>query len=162
RCDDSVGTNAAVDAARHLVDDVGVPAIVGPIFSENVLAVANQVTIDAGVFVMTPTATAMSIADLRDADLVWRTTPGAVYQSNALVDRMIDLDADTPITQLLILAKDDAYGNGILSAILPELEAALGAAVVEFSLYPNPTDFETMEELQTAYATVLAGVSAEA
>ena len=162
RCDDSVGSEASVAAAQHLVDDVGVPAIVGPLFSENVLAVAEQVTIDAGVFLMTPSASAMSIADLADQDLVWRTIPGDVYQSNALVDRMIDLDGDDPITQLLILAKDDAYGNGVLSAILPELEMALGADVVEFATYPNPTEFDSMKELQTAYATVLAGVAGQA
>jgi hypothetical protein len=101
----------------------------------------------------------MSIPALNDDDLVWRTIPGDVYQSNALVDRMLDLDATDPITQVLILAKDDAYGNGILTAILPDLEAALGADLVEFDTYPNPTDFDSMDQLVAAYGAVLAGVA---
>src|SRR5690606_24334240 len=36
-CDDTAGAAQAVAAATHLVDDVGVPAIIGPIFSESVL-----------------------------------------------------------------------------------------------------------------------------
>jgi hypothetical protein len=169
-CDDSTGGDAAVNAATHLVNNVGVPAIVGPIFSESVLDVANDVAIDTGTFLMAPAASAMSIADLDDDDLVWRTIPGDVYQGNALVDRMIDLDdGDDPpgpfpaatVDNLLILAKDDAYGNGILQDILPDLQAALPAAEIYSAVYPDPTSFGSMDELLAAYGAVLAGAAAD-
>ena len=158
-CDDSAGVSAATSAATHLVQNVGAPAIVGPIFSESVLEVANTVTIDAGTLLMAPAATAMSIADLDDDDLVWRTIAGDVYQSNAIVDRLIVLDDDEPITNLLILAKDDAYGNGILNAILDDVEASLPTADIYFSTYPNPTSFGSQDELLAAYGQVLAAAS---
>jgi len=164
-CDDSMGGTAAVDAARHLIDNVGVPAIVGPIFSESVLDVANDVAIDSGTFLMAPAATAMSIATLDDNDLVWRTISGDVYQANALVDRMIDLDSGAdpdvgaePVTNLVILAKDDAYGNGILNDILPDLQAAFPSAEIYTDVYPDPTSFGSMDELLGSYALVLSAV----
>lgn len=169
-CDDSMGGTAAVDAATHLIDNVGVPAIVGPIFSESVLDVANDVVIDSGTFLMAPAATAMSIATLDDNDLVWRTISGDVYQANALVDRMIDLDdGDDPpgpflaatVDNLLILAKDDAYGNGILQDILPDLQAALPDAEIYSAVYPDPTSFGSQEELLASYGAVLGGAAAD-
>lgn len=172
-CDDSAGGDAAVNAANHLVTNVGVPAIIGPIFSESVLDVANDVTIDSGTFLMAPAATAMSIANLDDDDLVWRTIAGDVYQANALVDRLIDLDggldpdglggvAAAAVTNLLILAKDDAYGNGILNDILPDLQAALPAAEIYSATYPDPTSFASQDELLASYGMVLAGAAADA
>jgi ABC-type branched-subunit amino acid transport system substrate-binding protein len=161
-CDDTAGNAASILAAEHLVDIVGVPAIVGPIFSESVLEVAEEVTIEDGVFLITPTASAMSIAALQDMDLVWRTIPGDVYQGNALVDRMVIIDEEGPggnITDLLILAKDDAYGDELLTAVLPDLEAALPDANITSDTYPNPTSFDSMDELVNAYSAVLAGVS---
>lgn len=169
-CDDSMGGDAAVNAATHLINNVGVPAIVGPIFSESVLDVANDVAIDSGTFLMAPAASAMSIAALDDNDLVWRTIPGDVYQGNALVDRMIDLDeGDDPpgpfpaatVDNLLILAKDDAYGNGILQDILPDLQAALPDAEIYSAVYPDPTSFGSQEELLASYGMVLANAAAQ-
>ncbi|MBC8070584.1 MAG: ABC transporter substrate-binding protein [Deltaproteobacteria bacterium] len=163
RCDDTAGPAASLAAATHLVENVGVAAIVGPIFSETVLAIAESVTIPAGTFMISPTASAMSVADLDDDNLVWRTIPGDVYQSNALVDRFDDLDDSGGVDNLLVLAKDDAYGNGVLTAILSDLEADLGASNVTQAVYPNPTDFGgDMEMLLAAYGTVLAGVSDDA
>lgn len=160
-CDDSMGGDAATNAATHLVNDVGVPAIIGPIFSESVLQVANDVAIPGGTFLMAPASTAMSIADLEDDDLVWRTIAGDVYQSNALVDRFIDLDAQAEVSNLLILAKDDAYGNGILSAILTDLEAALPSAAIYYDTYPDPTTFASQEELLASYGAVLAAAAGD-
>jgi branched-chain amino acid transport system substrate-binding protein len=161
-CDDSAGTAASVAAAEHLVQTVRVPAIVGPIFSESVLAVAENVTVSEGVFVMTPTATAMSISALDDMDLVWRTIPGDVYQANGLVDRMIALDEDGSggnITDLLILAKEDAYGDELLMDVLPDLEAGLPDANIVWDTYANPTTFETQDELINEYSSVVAGIA---
>jgi branched-chain amino acid transport system substrate-binding protein len=160
-CDDSQGGSAAVDAATHLVTNVGVPAIIGPIFSESVIDVANDVAIPNGVMLMAPAATAMTIPSLDDSDLVWRTIAGDVYQSNAIIDRFLDLDDDGSVNNLLILAKDDAYGNGILTAILPELEAGLPTTQIYSATYPDPTMFASQDELLAAYGQVLAGAAVD-
>lgn len=160
-CDDSAGGDAATNAATHLVTNVGAPAIVGPIFSESVIDVANDVVIDAGTFLMAPAATATSISNLDDDDLVWRTIAGDVYQANAVVDRFIDLDAVAPVTNLLILAKDDAYGNGMLNDVLPDLEDALPGAEIYSALYPDPTSFASQEELLASYGMILGGAAVD-
>jgi len=160
-CDDSTGATAAAAAMEHLVGTVGVPAVIGPIFSEHVLAIADTAVTNE-VFMITPTASAMSIAQLDDQDLVWRTIPGDVYQGNALVDRMIELDGGGgDVSNLLVLAKDDAYGNELLTQILPELETEFGMVNVVADTYPNPVGL-TQEQILSMYGTVLAGVAADA
>lgn len=160
-CDEASGPDAALSAAHHLIEDVGVPAIVGPTFSEAVIAVAQQVAVPSGTMLISPTASAMSVANLDDDGLVWRTIAGDVYQSNALVDRMIDLDEVSPVSNLLILAKDDAYGNGILTDILPDLQAQLPEAEIYHHVYDDPTSFGSMDELLSNYGSVIAGAAVD-
>jgi branched-chain amino acid transport system substrate-binding protein len=157
-CDDTTGADTAVAAATHLVQNVGVPAIVGPVFSESVIAVAEDVSIDAGVFLVTPTASAVSISSLPDDDLVWRTIAPDTYQANAIVDRMHDLTTEAfPLQRLLVLAKGDAYGNGLLTAVQPELEAVLpGSVEIHFASYENPAGFASQEEMLASYGAVIA------
>lgn len=160
-CDDSAGTAASVTAAEHLVDIVGVPAIIGPIFSESVLAIAD-VTVPEGVFVISPTASAESITTLEDENLVWRTIPSDVYQINALNERLVDLDAGPGnVTNVLVLAKDDAYGNGILPDVIAAIQSDLPGAEYYSALYPGPTEFDSQEELLAAYGAILAGAAAD-
>jgi hypothetical protein len=158
RCEDGQGIDAAIARAEHLVSAVAAAAIIGPTTNEHVLATAG-VTVSAGTFSITPTASAMSIADLDDDQLVWRTIPGDVYQSSALVDRFRDLDSADGVGNLLMLAKDDAYGNGILSAIISDLESDLPS--VTQATYAHPATFASQEELQSAYEAVLTDVSGD-
>jgi branched-chain amino acid transport system substrate-binding protein len=161
RCNDAGGTATSVAAAEHLVGTVRVPAIVGPIFSESVLAVSD-VTIPEGVFLISPTASAEAITTLDDDNLVWRTIPSDVYQINALNDRLVDLDAGAgDVSSVLVLAKDDAYGNGILPDVVAAIQTELPGAELYSATYPNPTTFATMEDLLMAYGSVLAGAAAD-
>ncbi|MCR9162386.1 MAG: ABC transporter substrate-binding protein [Nannocystaceae bacterium] len=162
-CDSTAGTDAAVAAATHLTTNVGVPAIVGPVFSESVLAVAQDVTIDNEVFMITPTATATSITELDDADLVWRTISPDTYQANGIIDRMLERRAEpteTQLARLLVLAKDDAYGAGLLGAIQTPLEDGLGGVEIHFATYENPAIFDNQEDLLASYGATIAGAFA--
>lgn len=159
-CDSTAGVDAAVDAATHLADNVGVPAIVGPAFSESVLAVATNVTVDRGIFIITPTATATSITELNDSDLVWRTIAPDTYQINGIIDRMAERRAEpveTRMERLLILAKDDAYGTGLLAGVQTELEALLPNDRVHVATYENPATFASQEELLASYGATIGG-----
>ena len=158
-CDSTAGADAAVTGAQHLVDNVGVRAIIGPVFSESVLAVAEEVTIASDVLLVTPTASAVSITGLDDNDLVWRTIAPDVYQANAIIDRMDDLQSDAfPLQRLLVLAKDDAYGNGLREAVQPALEAVLpGTVELYFATYENPVTFDSQDEMLAAYGAHIAG-----
>ncbi|MCB9705617.1 MAG: ABC transporter substrate-binding protein [Myxococcales bacterium] len=151
-CDDRGVADLAVNVATHLTEEIGVPAIIGPVFSEEVLRVATEVTVPAGTFLITPTASNKAITTLDDKDLVWRPIPSDVYQSSAIRDRIL-VDLDPKPANLVILTKDDAYGNGILEDISAPLAAAISVTALR---YPDPTSFASEDELLSAYSLVLA------
>lgn len=153
-CQSTAGASVAEDAARHLVDVVGAPAIIGPVFSESVIQVAEQVTVPGNTFIITPTGSAELITGLADENLVWRVTPSDVYQAEAIRDRIVD-SVDPDHARLLVLAKDDAYGNGLFSALQAGLVTDLPDVEIFFSTYDNPASFKTQEQLLSSYGAVL-------
>jgi len=151
-CNSAGGSQAAVDAAEFLTDRIGVPAIIGPIFSESVIEVAEKVTIDRGVFLISPTASSKELSSLSDKGLVWRTISSDIYQASALVERVAELDP--PAEKLVYLAKEDTYGQGLLADMIEPLKDVTGDLLATYS-YENPAG-KTTEELQVSYATVIA------
>ncbi|HGG57450.1 MAG TPA: hypothetical protein ENK31_06605, partial [Nannocystis exedens] len=152
-CDDRGLVDVAERAAKHLANDVGAPAIIGPIFSEEVLQIAESITVPAGTLMISPTASNSTISNLDDNNLVWRTIPSDVYQSSAIADRIF-LDLDPKPANVVVLIKDDAYGNGLAERIVPELE--VGAAVKVIA-YQDPTSFSSEAALLSAYGLVISG-----
>jgi branched-chain amino acid transport system substrate-binding protein len=151
-CDATAGVDAAVAAAEHLRDNAEVPAIVGPIFSEQAREIAEQVTVPAGIFLISPTASAPSLSNFDDDNLLWRVTPNDVYQGNAIVDRFVG-DLSPAPQRLLVLNKDDAYGNELRDLIQTDLVTNIPN--VYFASYPGPETFATQEDLLNAYGGVL-------
>ena len=123
---------APTRSAKHLVDEVQVPAIIGASYSGNTQAVA-AVTVPKGVLIMSPTATSVAITDLPDNGLVWRTSPSDIIQAKALVGVMPQIEASTRVRlalgadpvaaplRVLILNKGDSYGKGLASALQTSL-----------------------------------------
>ena len=164
-CDVTGGPTAAVNAATHLVENIGVPAFIGPIFSESVIAVAEQVTIPAGVMMMAPGATSKNITDLDDNNLVWRTIASDVYQANAVVDTVaVDIGAlgQPAPTKIVILYKDDEYGGNLLQDTISGLNNAIGDANVSTVDYPDPATFTDMKALTQALSLAVGQAYAQA
>ena len=119
-----------IRAAQHLVD-IGVPAVIGPQFSGDVIKVATMVTIPAGMLLLTPSATATSIATLPNRnDLVWRTCPSDAIQAQALSDLVPEVEAnvraaykiaDATKIKVAMTVKGDAYGTGLADAVIAKL-----------------------------------------
>jgi ABC-type branched-subunit amino acid transport system substrate-binding protein len=116
-----VSCNTSVDlsrAANHLVNDIKVPAIVGPNTSQDTLDVSNNVTIKAGVVVMSPSAVAASISDLIDNDLTWLMIPSDNQRAQLMIKNINDLEgtlkAQRGLTniKLSIIYRSDALGVG--------------------------------------------------
>jgi branched-chain amino acid transport system substrate-binding protein len=117
-------------AARHLVNDLRVPAIVGPNTSQDTLDVSQRVTIPGGTLVLSPTALAESISALNDDDLTWLMVPTdaqraplmikepepsavAVGQIKAIEAKLNEERAPTPPpVKLAIVYRNDALGIG--------------------------------------------------
>jgi branched-chain amino acid transport system substrate-binding protein len=161
-CDSRALVDDALEAARYLVEDIGVPAIVGPAFSDPVIDVAQQLGIPNQTFIISPTASAVVVGEFEDEGLVWRTISSDAYQAAALADRLPLLD---PLpSRVLILAKNDAYGNGLLEAMRPQLQEALDtargpklpAAAIASLVYDDPATFESTNELLSSYGQLIA------
>jgi len=150
-CDDRGSVDRALTIAQHLTGTLKIQALVGPLFSEQVLAVAEQVAVPAGVFMISPTATAKSITTLADDNLVWRPIASDVYQANALADRVLALDPKA--AKVAMLGKDDVYGNGLISDVTKRLGMLLGAGFKTWA-YPDPVSMSP-DEIKAAYAFIL-------
>jgi branched-chain amino acid transport system substrate-binding protein len=114
--------NAAVDAAAHLVHNENVLAIVGPLCSGAAIAIYNNVTIPAGITVISPSATAPAITSLDDDDLVFRTSPSDVYQGSIMARLLLSKG----IEQIAITYVNNDWGKGISAELSRAFEAAGG------------------------------------
>jgi len=155
-CDDNVDS---VRPATHLVDDVGVQAILGVASSSRVIEVATNVTIPKGVLLISPTATTPALTSLPDANLVWRTSPSDALQSIALVDQLPALEAKYRTDNVVpagtklgvtFVYVNESYGLGLYEAVRRNgllngkpIGEATNAGLSEGRSYaPNPTDLE--------------------
>ena len=147
-CNSEGSPETATEAAEHL-SKIGSPAIVGPMRSEEVLAVAEEVTVEDDILLMTPTATAKSLTDLDDEGLVWRPISSDVHQAAALVDLISILAPQAQKVALLV--KNDDYGNGILGDVTEPLSVRLppgGLVTLKFS---DPAEFNSNDALLSQY-----------
>lgn len=110
-------------AARHLIEDLGVSAIVGPNYSQDTLDLARQITIASGTLLVSPSAQAASIADLRDRDLSWLMVPSDAQRMPLMAARISALEAELaeqragrPL-RLGIILRDDVLSQGARSGL---------------------------------------------
>lgn len=137
--------------ARHLAEEVKVPAIIGPSFSGVTLKVLD-VTVPANTLVISATATSPALTDAPDNGLFWRTCPSDVVQTEAmkylLVQLVDSLHAagtlpDDRDPRIAILYKDDSAGRGLQVGATTTFEGPNPAPPVEADYqekYPNPDD----------------------
>lgn len=130
-CNDGPDETQTDVAANYLIDQVGVPAIIGYPFSGNTITVATDVTIPKGVLLFSSAATSTGITTLDDHDLVWRTSPPDTIQAKALnlFYPTIEATARTrypmiPLSQIkvAIIHTSDAYGAGLATALEAQLK----------------------------------------
>jgi branched-chain amino acid transport system substrate-binding protein len=112
--DDLELSDAAVASAHYLVDQLGVPAILGPAGSADTSAV-YQALADSGTLVMSPSATSPALTDL-DPDasdakpgLLWRTAPPDTLQGPVIAEDM----TARAISNIFVIAQTGAYGEGL-------------------------------------------------
>ncbi len=113
-CDDgSTDEVKSIAAAKHLVDTVGVKAIIGSAASSLTIKVFNDVAKPAGVLMISPASTSPAITDLPDGNLLWRTVPSDAIQGAAIAAHVIAEGH----TKVAVVNRDDTYGNGLQEAI---------------------------------------------
>ena len=112
--DTGLDADRSVEQARGMVEVEGVQAIVAALAAEQAIAVAESVAAPAEIPVISPTATAVSLAAAEDDDFLFRTTISDAAQGPALAR----LAADEGYTNVAALYIDDPYGRGLSGASL--------------------------------------------
>ncbi len=139
-CDDAGNATQAQRAARHLIENLKSPALIGPLLSTPFIDVVTSVARPSGTYMITPTASAPEITALLDDGLAWRTFPSDVIQANAIVGRLRELQAISS-RRVTVFYKDDAYGNGLFNQLSGKIPAVVGSNNVQFIKYADPATF---------------------
>lgn len=146
QCDPKAG----VDAGTKLVNIDQVVAIVGASCSGATNGMVQSVTIPAGVVNISDSATAPSISDLEDNDLVYRVAASDAYQGLALAQLAIN----SGYTKLAMTFSNDDYNAGI-AGVFEQAFQDLGGEITATQMHePNKASYRS--ELAT-----LAGSGAE-
>jgi branched-chain amino acid transport system substrate-binding protein len=129
-CNDGENGDKGVDAANHLIDTLGIQAIVGYAFSGTTIQLATDVTIPKGVLLFSPSATSDDITQIADNDLLWRTSPRDSLQSAALSQYYPEVEARArglfPMIpanniKVAIISNNDSYGVGLADGLQGQL-----------------------------------------
>lgn len=119
QCDPSTD---AMRTARHLVQDLHVPAIIGPDADQDVIDVTQNVSATDGTLLMTPSAQASTISTLSDSGLTMRDVPADDQRAALILDQLNQIQAMLlgprgPLLKLGIVYRDDVTGQSVLSSI---------------------------------------------
>lgn len=131
--DNETNPQAAVSAARKLVDSDGATCITGAWASADSEPTAQSVSIPEGVLQISPASTNPGLTDLDDNGLFARTSPPDTFQGPTLADAIAaDLGSAEGKT-VNIGARNDDYGTALaetFSAAWEELGGTIGAEVI--------------------------------
>jgi branched-chain amino acid transport system substrate-binding protein len=131
--DDQTDAQAAVQAARKLVDAENATCIAGSWASSASIPVARSVSIRERVLQITPASTDDAISELDDDNLINRTSPPDRFQGPALSDLVEEALGGAQGKTINIGARNDAYGSnltGTFSAAWEEKGGQIGERVL--------------------------------
>lgn len=149
-CDSAADPEIARSAARHLVDVAGVPAIVGPAISAATLEVLAEVTLPAGVLVVSPSATAPSLTEVGDHGLFWRTAASDALQASGAAAALRALDLD----RVALASQSNTFAEALAATFRRQFcEGADPCDLVEASFEGADDVVEAMAEAAASGAT---------
>ena len=141
--DSACDPKAGVDAGNKVVNVEQVVAVVGASCSGATNGMVQSVTIPAGVVNVSDSATAPSITDLKDNDLVFRVAPSDAYQGLALAK----LVKSNGIGKVAVTYANDDYNAGIAAVFVREFAAMGGTVTANQAHEPDKASYRS--ELST-------------
>jgi len=123
-----------VASARSL-EASGIIALIGASASRVTIPMAQQVTIPAGLAVISPGSTSPLITTLVDNDTVYRIPPSDALQGRLLAERVWGEGR----TQVAIFSQNEPYGQGLSAAFTMRYQELGGTIQVEVSFLPEHT-----------------------
>lgn len=133
--DSKSDAQAAQEAATKLIDSDGVAAIAGPWGSPELIPTVENVTVPAGVPVVTPSATLPEITDIEDDGLLFRTAPSDALQGQVIAQLMAE-EVGTDAT-VVTANRNDSYGNALVGEFTNAWEAAGGTVANNVAYNPE-------------------------
>lgn len=161
-------TTAADRAALHLMRDLKVPLVIGPVFSALSIDMAERYFIPSGVLMINPFSVVSDLTDPKRADnkgLIYRTALSDRFEPAAMAQLVIQLEKDVRArlpsgerTRVAAVAKGDLYGRGLAvgsetvltinGALAVNPDNAKSYKLVQFAdLTKNPT-YDTKAAIQ--------------
>jgi ABC-type branched-subunit amino acid transport system substrate-binding protein len=131
--DNETTPQAAVQAARKLVQSDGASCIAGAWASADSLPTAQSVTIPEGVLQISPASTSTELTPLEDEGLLNRVPPADNLQGPVLAQAMAQQLGGAQGKTINIGARNDAYGTAFTDAVTAgweELGGSVGQSVV--------------------------------
>ena len=131
--DNETSPQAAVQAARKLVDSDNASCITGAWASSDTIPTAQSVSIPDGVLQISPASTSDEITSLDDDGLVNRTAPPDSFQGPTLANTMADAMGGAQGKTVNIGARNDSYGTGLAGTFgdaWKELGGTVGQQVI--------------------------------
>jgi ABC-type branched-subunit amino acid transport system substrate-binding protein len=111
--DNETSPQAAVQAARKLVDSDGATCLTGAWASADTIPTAQSVSIPDGILQISPASTSDEITGLDDDGLVNRTSPPDSFQGPTLARALEDALGGASGKTVNIGARNDSYGTGL-------------------------------------------------
>ena len=145
---------AAVDAARHLIEVEGVHAIVGPNASSAALPIAETVAGPAGIPVISPSATSPQLSTVSDNDFFFRTALSDAIQGPVLAS----VTRERGFDNVGLIYLNDAYGQGLAAAFARAWDGTLRSVALEVN---QPAYLPALRESAGSGAQALVVVAHE-
>jgi ABC-type branched-subunit amino acid transport system substrate-binding protein len=111
--DNETNPQAAVQAARKMVDSDGATCITGAWASADTIPTAQSVTIPEGILQISPASTSDEITGLDDNGLVNRTAPPDKFQGPTLAKVISEDLGGAEGKTVNVGARNDTYGTGL-------------------------------------------------
>lgn len=139
--DTKTDPQGAQEAATKLIESDDVSAIAGPWATGETIAVAENVTVDAGVPIVSPSATNPSITELDDDGLVFRTPPSDALQGRVLAQVVAKrIGADSAV---VTASRNDAYGNALIEEFSKAWKAGGGTVTRNVAYNPEAASLDS-------------------
>jgi branched-chain amino acid transport system substrate-binding protein len=124
-CTDNHSTESTGEATGHLVNDVGVGAIVGSAYATFTDAVASALPSQNGVLLLTPRSTDLDAT--KNGGLVWRLSPADAVEASAMSALVAAREAGiktaygVAAVRVAVVYKNDAYGQAVVAGLRSSL-----------------------------------------
>lgn len=139
--DSKTDPQGAQEAATKLIESNKVSVIAGPMASSETIPVAENVSVDAGVPLISPSATSPEVTSIEDNGLVFRTPPSDALQGKILAEVLGKAVGATSTVNTG--GRNDAYGNALVQVFSDAWKAGGGKIGVNVPYNPEAASLDS-------------------